>query len=370
MSKPIFSKPEKVREKLKLPYVRSGNDFQRQMGLRTGPVGIEARERAISFLKTKWGVDFDALELNIKGLWLPRQIARPDGESFLTARIAQAFGIDSGILELTLDCFVDTAYKKSFIKQRILSEEEGTIRLRKAPLPKRNTSLDEIPAEDGTNLAQRLRAFLEKTLRMMDLEDISPVYSKALEMNLDGATKGTNQPVDAVMLKADGILVTARLGPTKKNYLFGDKNFSIEKMKEYAQLKLARPSSLWNYRNIYLLIPGILCPEAAFAVVPFEFDDAKIGGAAFSAIGRIEMIYGLPPLLIPIVPTSNIDTGTLAFVKSKLGKYPELVIFLLKEETEKRILGGFSPELSPLDLCFELDNALSELILRKEIKVR
>ncbi len=370
MSKPIFSKPEEVKERLKLPYVRSGNDFQRQMGLRTGPVGTKARERAISFLKNRWGVDFDALELNLKGLWLPRQIARPDGEAFLTARIAQAFGIDCGILELTLDCFVDNAYKKSFIQQRILSEEEGTIRIMKSPLPKRNTSLDEIPAGDGTNIAQLLRSFLEKTLQIMEVDDISPAYSKALEMNLEGALQGTNEPIDAVMVKLDGILTNFRLASTEKKYLSGNKEFSLEEMKESARLKLARPSSLWNYKNIYLLIPGILCPEAAFAVVPFEFDDAKIGGAAFSAIKRIEMIYGLPPLILPIVPSSNIDTGNLAFAKSMIGKYPEAAIFLLREATEKRILGGFSPELSPLDLCFELDSALTEIILRKEIKVR
>ncbi|MFP3950479.1 MAG: hypothetical protein ACLFUZ_05340 [Candidatus Micrarchaeia archaeon] len=132
MRKPIFSKPEEVKERLKLPYARSGNDFQKQIGIRNGPMGIEARKRAISSLKNSWGIDFGALGLNLKGIWLPRQVARPDGEAFLTARIARAFGIECGILELTLDCFVDNAYKKSFVRQRILSEGEGTQKIHKS----------------------------------------------------------------------------------------------------------------------------------------------------------------------------------------------------------------------------------------------
>ena len=46
MTKQRFCKPEEVKEKMRLPYICSGNEFQKQMGIRSGLAGINARENA------------------------------------------------------------------------------------------------------------------------------------------------------------------------------------------------------------------------------------------------------------------------------------------------------------------------------------
>lgn len=355
--------PSEVREKIRLPYSCSAEDLQRQIERRRGPAGISARGRALASLKTTWGIDAGGFKLS--GIWLPRQIARPDGEAFVTAAIAQMGGVPAGILELTLDSYVDCAYKRSFIRQVFLSEEKGSVFVEQYPAPANGTSLDELRGNDGKSLAESLRGLAGQSLGQAGISDISGFYCEILAMNLSAAEKGAARAIPSVMVKMGGRISEFVLRGDR--YGFCDSEFSFSEMSELAAAGLARPSATWNYENVYLLIPGILCPEAALVVTPFELDPVKIRSAAFAAIRKMDSELGMPPLLVPMVPMSLADTPSMARAKSKLGKYPEFANYMLSRESAAAALSSGNSGF--IEASFEVAESLAQIAARKEIKV-
>ncbi len=357
-----FRTPADVKERIRLPYSCSAEDLQRQIEKRRGSAGISARDKALASLKTTWGIDAGALRLS--GIWLPRQLARPDGEAFVTAALAQMSGVPAGILELTLDSYVDCAYKRSFTKQIFLSEEKGSVFAENYPSPAYGTSLDELKDNEGGSLVRSLRGLTRESLGNIGISDISGFYSEILVMNLSAAQKGAACPIPGVMVKSGGKIREFILRGGK--YGFCDSEYSFSEMSELAGAGLARPSATWNYENVYLLIPGILCPEAALLVTPFELDPVKIQSAASAAIRRMVSELGLAPLLIPMIPMSLADTASMARAKSKLGKYPEFVNYQLSRESASQALGCGSGDF--IDTSLDVAETLAGITARKEIK--
>jgi hypothetical protein len=360
-----FKSSQSVESKMKLPYVCTVEGLQKQRELRKGPEGQQARSKALKFLRQEWGVD--AGELELSGVWLPRQLARPDAEAFVTAVFAEMADMSPGILELTLDSLVDCAYKRSFINQVVLSEPEQRIFRDNGPMPENGTSLDELRTTDGSNISESLRTASKQVLGDMNISDISPFYSSVLEMNLDAAISGKVPAIDKVVLKKGKIIREFALRGDK--YCCADQEYSLAEVKEFASQKLARPSAVWNYNNVYLMLPGILCPDAALVVTPFEFDPPKIRSSALAAIKRITEITGLPPMMLPMVSMSTMGTQEINRAKSMLGKYPEYAIFMLEQDTVRSVLGSVNGSASFVEASFVISTSLSEVASRKEIKM-
>ena len=358
-----FRSASEVRTKIRLPYSCSVDDLQKQLEMRRGSAGAIARDRALVQLRKRWGID--AGDFRLSGIWLPRQIARPDGEAFVTAAFAQMSDMQAGILELTLDSYVDCAYKRSFTRQLFLSEKKGSVFAEKYPSAAYGTSLDELRGNDEKSLVQSLRGISRNALGQVGISDISAFYSEILVMNMSSAQKGTAQPVPRVMVKSEGRIAEFTL--RGDGYGFCDTSYSFSEVSELAAAGLARPSATWNYENVYLLIPGILCPEAALIVTPFELDPVKIQSAAFAAIRKMDTELGMPPLLLPMIPMSLADTPNMAKAKSKLGKYPEYASYLLSQDSVQSVLSGSSGDF--LDASFAVAESLAQIAARKEIKV-
>jgi hypothetical protein len=357
-----FRSSADVKERIRLPYSCSAEDFQRQREARKGPAGTLARDKALAFLKQTWGID--AGDFNLSGIWLPRQLARPDGEAFVTSAVAKMCGVPAGIIELTLDSYVDCAYKRSFTKQAFLCEEAGKAYVEQYQKPGYGTSLDELEDGSGASLLESLRTLTRQALASVEISDISGFYSRILGMNLASAMKGAAQAIGNVMVKSQKRIQEFRLQDQK--YCFCDESYSYAEMYDLAEAGLARPSATWNYENVYLLIPGILCPEAALVVTPFELDPVKIQSSAFSAIKKTTVEFGLPPLLVPMIPMSLLDTPDIGKAKSKLGKYPEFANYLLKPESVAQVI---SPEVDTfIDSSFAVGQSLAQIAARKEIK--
>jgi hypothetical protein len=369
MKKNRFKTAAEVSAKLKLPYACSIEQLRQSMDIRSGKIGTNARIKVVEYLKKNWGIEADSLDLDLSGIWLPRQIARADGEAFLTAAIARASGMPAGVLELTLDTYVENGYKRSFTSQCILSEDESTIIIQKCPAVGWGTSLDEISFEESTRLIDVLRSSLVDTLGMMDIVDISPIYSKILQMNFDNG----GETIPEVMVKIDDMLVQLYFDEARQIYSGSTKSgqkiqCTKDDIKSFASKGSARPSAKWNYDEFYLFLPGILCPEMAFVVNPFEFDDPKLMEPTFSLIEKTQRMFSLPPLIIPILPFSQLDLGIINKAKSKVGKYPEYAIYLLKKGSVSGFLESLSSLDSFIDLSFRVGERLSEIIARKEIK--
>jgi hypothetical protein len=367
MKKNRFRNVSEVSSKLKLPYACSVEQLRQSIDKRIGKKGAFARVKVVEFLKRRWGVDADCLNIDLSGIWLPRQIARADGEAFLTAAIAKASGVPAGVLELTLDTYVESAYKRSFTSQYVLSEDKSTITIQECPRIEWGTSLDEISFDESTRLIDVLRSSLSDTLGMMDIVDISPIYSMILQMNIDNC----GETISGVMVKIDGALTQLYWDNEKQCYIGSAKTgkkiqFSKDEVKFFASKGSARPDAKWNYENFYLFLPGILCPKMAFVVNPFEFDDLKLLAPTFSLIEKTQSMFSLPPLIIPILPFSQLDLEVINRAKSKVGKYPEYVIYLLEKES-LRFFSNCS-ENSFLGISFEVGQKLAEIALRGEIK--
>jgi hypothetical protein len=358
-----FSSPAQVKEEIRLPYSCSVEDFQKQLALRSGPAGMNARSKALAFLSKSWGID--AGDFSLSGIWLPRQMARPDGEAFVTAAFAQMCDVSAGILELTFDAYVDCAYKRSFTKQNVLSERDGRAYLEQYPVPANGTCLDELDNGKGQNVMELLRATTGEFLGGVGISDISGFYSRILGMNIAAAAKGTAPAIGNVMVKTEKLLREFVFMEGK--YRRAGQEYSLGQMKELADSGLARPSATWNYENIYLLIPGILCPEAALVVTPFELDELKIRSSAFSAVQEMSRNFGFPPFLVPMVPMSMVNTQNMARAKSKIGKYPEYASYLLKPESAADVISSGNGVF--IDSSFAVAESLAQIAAMKEIKV-
>ncbi len=456
-----FGGVSELTESLRLPYVTSALEMQKELEIRTGDRGKVAKEKACRWLYDRWGVnifrgwcidsggiaignetlkDFlsayyrgsnirgmvtipqyvlDKFKPNVgidtqmefKGLWLPRQIARFDGEALTSLAIAKSMELRAGILELTLDAYADTGYKSSFISQYQVDEAGGKISTVESPRPERGFCLADIKkpvttlSYDGNNTELRTRLcglqsyylsemFVPLPLRDLQLptylpsklyiDDLTPCYCAALVQNLMSG----KEPIPSIMVR-DGIrstknesgritftnlrinanvLLTLRWTGECYSSPYGNIKLTKDEVIQLACTFDARPSAEWNYQNLYLFLPGILFPEMGFLVTPFEFDDEKILGATKRAIEFARAEFGLAPLLVPFLPMSWLKNSSLLKATSKVGKYPEYAQYKLSDQTIGSLI-GLGAE-SSIERSVKLGLALAEIVSRDEIKVR
>jgi len=341
------------RETFRLPYVLSKEQFGEETRKR---LSSDCSSRARVYLRERWGVDFDSLELNLQGVVLPRQLARFDAEALMSFAIARDLGVPFGILELTLDCWMPAPYKDSFISQYVWDVDGAVILRETVPKPEPYTSLDALRNACGENMAEAFRQATRQVLQMAYTCDLSSIYSKIVLMNL----RSNGQKIGQLFVKEGNLLVPQAF----YNGRYG--KYSLEDIEGFALEGKVRPSASWNYSEFYLLLPGILCPELAYAVSPFEFDSGKIPEIARLAFKAVESTSGFCPLCVPFPPISTIDPIRL---KSKLGKYPEYAV--LKTMTPESLF-GLLPDLSGCadiwELAFRVMYVLEDAV--KSAKVR
>lgn len=270
--------------------------------------------------------------------------------------IARELGVPFGILELTLDCWMPAPYKDSFISQYVWDVDGAVILRETVPKPEPYTSLDALRNARWDNTVYSFRELFRQILPMAYTRDLSPIYSKIVLMNL----RSNGQKIGQLFVKEGDLLVPQ----TFYNGKYG--KYSLEDIEGFALEEKVRPSASWNYSEFYLLLPGILCPELAYAVSPFEFDKGKIPKIARLAFKAVESTSGFCPLCVPFPPISAIDPPRL---KSKLGKYPEYAV--LKTQAPESLF-GLLPDISECadlwELAFRVMYSLEDAV--KSAKVR
>ncbi|MEK6978915.1 MAG: hypothetical protein AABW86_01730 [Candidatus Micrarchaeota archaeon] len=339
------------RETFRLPYVLSKEQFGEETRQRASS---DCSSKARKYLKERWGVDFDSLELNLCGVVLPRQLARLDAEALMGFAIARELGVPFGILELTLDCWMPAPYKDSFISQYVWDVDNAIVLRETVPKPEPYTSLDELRNARGDLMADSFRQEAGRIPQVSYVRDLSPFYSKIVLMNL----KSSGQKIGQLFVKEGRLLIPQTF--------YGGKygKYSLEDIEKLALEGKVRPSASWNYSEFYLLLPGILCPELAYAVSPFEFDSGKIPEIARLAFKAVESISDFCPLCVPFPPINAFND--LLRLKSKLGKYPEYAV--LRTPTPLGLLPDLSGCADLWELAFRVMYALEDAV--KSAKVR
>jgi len=284
------------------------------------------RERARKYLLENFGYDIDESigvsvdnEPNIghyrhhKSLYF---------EGIVGELLSQELGLENGTMTYMRDQYDDRNYSKKAIIE-ITKIENGSEKREKIGDAHNSQVLSNIATHDGNTIYSYHFELLNKYGYSPPAGDVSEVFSDFLASALQHLpSKQISKHFQLVFVvekeerNGEKILV-------RKPYFFKKKYFKnkengkeipLEEMVSLAKQGNAYPSAGTYYRHLLLFMPGIMFPQHAQIVTPFEEDDEKIKKAAAEGVKRVKEITGECPLWIV---TPNFENPYMYIMRDK-----------------------------------------------------
>ncbi len=307
---------------MNFPYIESVDDFRRR--IKEAERDSEAERRVRQYLLKEWGIDVDNLplpEVDEPTVGPARQLPAENIEMRILRTLAEEYGINFLPLTFKIDTYTsNNPLKSSYVNRKLVEEngKNGGWRIRKERIarPLEKQVLCRIETVHGVPLDE----YYEKRWSAYGRGhfDFGSTFSSALAQNLNN---GRENIIENVWIEVNGKGQAEKFtyDPEKKAYVCAKAGMelSIDEVAKLAEQRKARPDASWYYQKLYLLIPGILCPQSLLMVTPWEQDDGKIQGMAHEAYEEIKGVAGVYPATARFYDVNNDER----YIKT-LGKYP------------------------------------------------